>query len=528
MTIDQRVLQMKKYFPRQQAAAFLAALISGLLIHLYSFTNLIPNADGLSRVFDAQQMTVSGRWFLHFASYLNRFTQMPMAIGLTSLFLIAAAAVFTVKTLEIKSSFLSALIGISMAAFPALGYTYLYMFTAAAYSLAILMAVVSIWLIKRYRFGWCFGILLLAAAMGIYQAYAAVAIALALLLLLRRALRPDFTFKRFLLQGLKLMGCIAAGAALYYGILMIFLKVKDLQLLSYLGIDAVVSGYPIGQLPALILNAYRQFFASLFLAGSADSFCTIGLALLSSAALAMLLISLIAALWKKEISRALASGAMLLLLPLGANFGQIISPYSDPTPIMKYAFVFFFIALFLLIDAAEDRFCSLLQRLKLPLLSLWAAGMMLFCLNTNNLIYTASAQAHRATESYLTRLLARIEAHPDYQAGMEILIIGRIPPAQIKASIESYEQIDHYSVPINNVATNNKHIYYYLNHWLNTPIEEPAEETLIAAAQGAEFKEMPLYPAPDSIRAIDGRLVIKLAEEYTPKQPYEIAYENRR
>ena len=63
--------------PATAWAAFLSCFLSGYLIHLFAFTNLIPNSDGLSRVFDPQQMTVSGRWFLHYASSLNSFTQMP-------------------------------------------------------------------------------------------------------------------------------------------------------------------------------------------------------------------------------------------------------------------------------------------------------------------------------------------------------------------------------------------------------------------------------------------------------------------
>jgi hypothetical protein len=39
---------------------------------------------------------------------------------------------------------------------------------------------------------------------------------------------------------------------------------------------------------------------------------------------------------------------------------------------------------------------------------------------------------------------------------------------------------------------------------------------------------MPLYPDSGSIQVLDGRLVVKLQETYTPKEDYEIAYENRR
>ena len=159
---------------------------------------------------------------------------------------------------------------------------------------------------------------------------------------------------------------------------------------------------------------------------------------------------------------------------------------------------------------------------------MWAAALLLFCLNTNNLLYTVSAQAHRATESYLTRLYARVEACPGYQPGMEVAIIGAIPADQLKSQIDGYAQVDHYSVPMSTAAPGNKHIYYFLRDWLNIPVEELDEDTMKAVAQSEEFREMPLYPAPGSVQLVDGRVVVKLREEYTPKSDFEIAYEHRR
>ena len=78
------------------------------------------------------------------------------------------------------------------------------------------------------------------------------------------------------------------------------------------------------------------------------------------------------------------------------------------------------------------------------------------------------------------------------------------------------------------MLTLNKHIYYYLSLWLNTPVEELDEEIMIAISDSPEFQAMPLYPEEGSVRILDGRVVVRMAEEYTPKSDYEIAYENRR
>lgn len=526
MSIDQRWRRVWNKIPAPQRAAFFSCTVTGLLVHLYAFTNLVPNSDGLSRVYDLQQMTVSGRWFLHYASALNNFTQMPMVIGLLSLLFLGLAAALAADVLKLRSCVLSGLAGAVMAAFPSMGYTYLYLFTASAYCLAIFLAVLSVWLVGRGRLGWLAGAASLALSMGIYQAYASVAVALALLAVLGETLDPKAGLKGAWRLGGRLVLTLAAGAALYYIILQIFLKIKGLELLSYLGMDAASAGYPVGQLPRLIVDTYKQVIAFFFLPGAANAFTTPLLVLLDLGALGLGVLGLALALrtagpapWR--VAGALAMGA---LLPLGVNFGQIISPYSQPTPLMKYAFVCVYLAVLLLLQRSEGQ----LPRATAPAAAIWAALLLLFCLNTNNLLYTVSAQAHRATESYLTRLYARVEACPGYEPGMEVAIIGAIPAEQLRSQIDGYARADHYSVPLNTAAPGNKHIYYFLRDWLNIPVEELDEDTMKAVARSEAFQDMPLYPAPGSVQLLDGRVVVKLREEYTPKSDFEIAYEHRR
>lgn len=529
MTIDQRIRRIWGQIPSPQKAAFFACLITGYLVHLFAFTNIIPNSDGLSRVFDTQQMTISGRWFLHYASALNWFTQMPAVIGLISLAFLGLAAALTIDLLRLRSRVLSALTGAIMAAFPSLGYMFLYMFTAAAYSAAIFLAVLSVWLAKKGRSNWVLGVIALALSMGTYQAYVTVAISLSLLVVLREILDPEATFQGTLRLGIMLAVYLAVGAVLYYAVLLYFLKVKGLELLSYLGMDSVNSGYPFGQLPHLLLSTYKQVISFFFLPSSAHSFAGGWMVVVDLMAVIIGVTFFMA--WMSENNlwipcwRSAGTLVMLALLPLGINFGQLLSPYSDPTPLMKYAFVAVYLVVIMLTDLVDLLFMFSWSR---SIAGLCAGVLLLSFLNTNNLLYTASAQAHRATESYVTRLLTRIESCPGYERGMEIAIVGTIPTDQIYSQIESYRQVDHYSVPLNTVVLENKHIYYYLNDWLNVPVEEPDEATMKAISDSPEFQAMPLYPSEGSVQVLDGRVVVRIQETYTPKADYEIAYENRR
>lgn len=533
MSIDAHGRSLWQKIPPVCRAAFFTCLISGYLTHLFAFSNLIPNSDGLSRMFDPQQMTVSGRWFLHYASALNEFTQMPAAIGLLALFLLALAAALTVDLLGFRSRVLAGAAGGLMAVFPCVGYTFLYMFTASAYALSIFLAVLSVWLVRKGRAGWLTGVLALALAMGIYQAYASFAITLCLLVVFRQTLEPKQTFRDTVRLGLRLMGYLAAGAVLYYGILLIFLRVKNLELLSYLGMDAASSGYPFAQLPRLILDAYLQVASFFFRPGAPNGFANGWMVLLDILALLLglrfLWLRLVkSGLWKER-WRPFGAAAMVALLPLGMNFMQLLSPWSAPTPLMKYSFVGVYLLVLLAADLADgaEGLPAAVKHLA-PAVLLWCLMLGIFCVNTNNLLYTASVQAHRATESYATRLLTRIEACPGYEPGMDVAIVGAIPTDQLQSHIPSFLRVDHYSVPINSVLPLNKHIYYYLSSWLNAPLDELDEKTMISISNSPDFQTMPLYPAQGSVQVLDGRVVVRMAEEYTPKSDYELAYENRR
>jgi hypothetical protein len=229
-----------------------------------------------------------------------------------------------------------------------------------------------------------------------------------------------------------------------------------------------------------------------------------------------------------------------LLLPLALNLTVLM---GDAMPIMRYALVFAYVLVLALADRARpgeekpvrkeekkaaevrsSRFPGLLRAAAL-LAALALCGVSFF---VDNLVYTASAQAHRATESFATRLVERVESTPGYQQGMEVLIIGGFPSKIYHSELEVYAMIEDYSAPSTSVIPLNKHVYYYLNDWLNVPWPEPEESKLLAVSKSEAFKAMPLYPSDGSIVISGDRVIVKLASRYTPKKDYEIAYENRR
>lgn len=517
---------------RAEKAAFLTAFLGGMLAHLYSYTNLIPNFDGISRVYDQQQMTISGRWFLHYVSYLHGFVQMPMVTGTLAMLFLALTAALTIGLFEIRNVISGGLWGLLSVTIPAVAYTNTFSFTVDAYCLAIFLAAASVWAVGRGRLGFPAGVVLLALSMGTYQAYAAVAIALCVLLVWRETLKPDSEVRDIVRRGVRYVLYLAAGALLYAVILYVFLWVKDLELLSYRGMDQLSEGYPIGELPALIGKTYTDIIAFAFEQNTTEwpaAGWSIAGFVGMAAVFALLYIRQLRQLTGTKGLRVILGAAMLVVLPVAVDFGRIMSPWTDVSQTMRYAYVFLCLPVLWLaqpMDGAEEgsRFWRILPRA--------AAGCALLLTvswwETDNLLYTMLDQAHRATETFMTNLAGRIESTEGYQAGMEVVIVGGFPSNRYGSDITVYDAVSDGSVFPSSVVPLNKHIYYYLQDWLNIPIEEPDEEVFLEVSASDEFEAMPLYPDDGSVCLIGDRIVVKLQESYTPRAQYEKDYEQRR
>lgn len=288
------------------------------------------------------------------------------------------------------------------------------------------------------------------------------------------------------------------------------------------------SAYPLNALPSLIFSCYKQVVIFFFIPLYGTGTTTIPLMIGNIAVVGCGIVSLwfiLKPFLKKEPWRVVAVFALCGIMPLAIGFVQIISPWSAPTPLMQYPYVLAYILVLFFVDQGQFRCPEGLKR-KLRLSVVLSFALASICGGwLCNLLYTSSAQAHRATESYVTRLMTRVESMPGYQWDLPLLIIGSFPEERFYGQIETYSLIDHYSVPRDSVLPLNKHIYYYLNHWLNIPVEEPDEITMINMSDSAAFQAMPCYPDDGSVKIIEGQVVVKVGESYTPKSDYELAYE---
>ena len=523
--------------PRAVKAAFVCCFIAGFIVHIFAFTNIIPNSDGVSRVYDEQQMTVSGRWFLHYASVWNGYFQAPAVIGFFSLLFMSLSASAVAALFKIKSAFIGGACGVLMIVFPSVAYTYLYTFTASAYFFGLLLAAAAVLLVTKYKFGFLFAAVPLACAIGTYQAYLAAAVSLSLIFVILYAMENGRTAKDVALCALKFIVFLALGTLLYFGMLKLYLAAKELTLLNYKGIGTLGEGLTLRGIAVLVYKTYKRFVSYFFLPRGFSSYTTVFSAVVNAGFAAVGLWAFVKLTVKNKRPKS-NPGAFALtlvlcaLLPLALNLTVMM---GEAMPIMRYALVFTYVFALVLADRAsslgeEDRDKDKKPRCFTLRGAAILASVFVFIIsfNVDNIVYTVSAQAHRSSESFATRLVERVESAPGYKNGMEVVIIGGFPSGIYNNDIEPFSLVEDYSALSTSVMPLNKHIYYYLNDWMNVTWREPDEDLMIAVSDSPGFQDMPLWPDDGCVKIQDGRVIVKLAEEYTPKKDYEKQYENRK
>ncbi|MCM1063929.1 MAG: glucosyltransferase domain-containing protein [Eubacterium sp.] len=494
---------------REWKTAFFSTFCIGLLVHMPVLLSDIPNHDGLASMYFDQNMITSGRWFLMVACGFSSFFTVPWLIGVLGLFFLSLAAAALVEFLEIRRTWAVALTGGLLVSFPALASTFAYVFTMDGYMLALLLAVLAALFTKKYSKGFLAGGVCLAFSMGIYQAYLPFAMILSVYGILMLAAGEESIREktgkaaRYLYMG-------AIGAALYYLILQILLKIQGKELASYQGIDDMASGRMAGGLFAVIKNMYHDF-AAFSLKGN-----VIFQSIPSAGACLLLLLAALGVCfyrirsrkgWKNPFFFVIIT-FVLVIFPMIANVILLISPDVTYHLLMRYQWVLFLIGLLAL--AGRDH-----GEAKVPAWAEWAALCAAFVLVfhyavADNIAYSNLEKRYEKTYAYCVRLLDRIEQTDGYYPGIPIAMIGYV-------SDEQYPDTDiSLRVTSNMIGLNGDSLLYtadnyreFIRHYLGATLNIQPPEAMAEMYYSEEYEAMDSFPGEDSIRIIDGIMYIK-------------------
>lgn len=505
------------FWKTPEGTAGLTAMSVGMLTHLYGLVTELHNYDSIT-VQPAGYGTgvTSGRWFLSLTGDLvNKLggNYNVFAVnGIVFILLLAVSACFLVNVFGLRSRLSAALMGALMVVFPSVTSTMFFRYTAGYYGLAILLAVLAVWVLPRYKFGLLLSALCTACSLGIYQAYVPLTIGIFVLLLIRQAVWKETDLWGVVRRGLYDCLALGLGLVLYFLLMNLTLKLYGTALSDYQGVGEM-GKLALGDVPGLVWQAFSSFLLM-----PVRDYCGLAhtklLKLLYLALAGITFVGMAYLLLVKNRKPLMAAAAcvLCLLFPVAVNFVVIMCPDSWIYTLMVYGFVLVPSVPLVLLDgeAFNEEALSGWKALLKKAAALTVAVITVCYAYGANVNYTALYYSNRQVENYLNSIVVQVRMTEGFDTEKEWAFLGEIDdPLLFNYWME--EPLYGGSNPAHKLM--NK---YSRNWWIQNlygysiPSADSAECESLAARE--EVKAMPCWPDAGSIKVVEDFVVIKFQE----------------
>ena len=522
-TPDRFLLEWWKKIPAAVKTAFFAAILFGLMTHLYQFTNKLYNYDELAITPAGYGIGAeAGRWFLQLfggytASWFGNYS-LPLLNGLMSLFLVAVSAALVADAFHVKSRIFAAAIGGLMAVFTPVVCMFYFMYAAPFYSLAIFFSVLSSYLVLKYPkklLPHLIAVVLLACSLGTYQAYYANAACMFVMHLILVSAFSDegTTVKEIVLTGVRYLAVLAAALIAYLLLHKFFLALWDVQMVNYQGMDSM------GQMTAeQLLGALKNCFWSMKQLAAGHIMSLSPTRLFHRAFKLVYLIfgvSIVGVLflkkgaWIKKVfvlfGFAIFPVALFLIYPM--------SPGAWAYTLMGYAAVF--LPVFLVIWV--EKFCeNITFRQSVTALVQWVTAlltisMVLLYVWYGNGCYMALEYTKYHDLAYYQTMVTQIKSLEGYTDEMPVAIIGN----EISDATNNMGSMVGGTFGLDGRTESNINAYSrnsIITKYLGFAPRFCSYEEIVELMKEEVVREMPCYPDEGAIQIVDGVVVIKLTE----------------
>lgn len=508
----------KKKVKSEWKCAFFATFIIGMLVHIYKFTNTLPNGDSIWNYYSDQNMIGSGRWFLSFACGISSFFDLPWVNGLLAITFMAIAVAVVVEILQIKNKFVIALSAAVFVTFPAITETLQFEFTADGYMIAMLLGALSVYFsrIDEKRISrTVLSIVLLCLCCGIYQAYVSFAIVLALLYFILLLADDEYSNKEYWKYVLKQVIVIASALALYFVIWKICSAVQGVQASDYQGIDGL--GFSIFTMiyavPKTIKDIFVFFFERNLFNYGITAYGVLNILFVASFIAGIIILIKKSKIYKRKISFVLLIVA-LVLIPFAVCVWHFTS-----NNIFYYTRMFQSLCLlYVFVAVVYDKY------IKTKYANIVAFLLMAIVFNNSisaNISYFLINQSYEKTYYLGIEMMEDIEeVRKDNDNIKSIDIVGSrwVEVDQrhdLKSEKKFYNSTDFLYTLKKDYLIVEQVTYCFLDETFGLDLPLVDDDYSEKLSQSKEVDEMGVWPADDSIAVIDDVLVVKIGSVST-------------
>lgn len=496
----------------QWKVCFFAALLVGMIAHIYKITNWLPNWDSLVFRYDSQNMVALGRWFLPVVCSFSSFYDLPFLNGMTAIVFHALGAVCICRIYNVQKKITAGLIGAVIISFPTVTSVMMYNYVADGYAVSFFLSVLAAWYMTKEKPKYLLSAVLIALSTGIYQAYITVTIMLVLLHLIDEMIFENKSFQVVFKKALCILLSGALGVVLYAAILKIILGVFSMELLDYQGADATASLSGI-DIPASLYIVKESFINRFFdISGGVNVYIVLNAFVLLFTVLFYLKSIVKNKLYKKNINIISIIILSIMLIP-GAAALAFINSAVDYHNLMLMGYSIFYLFFFLIYEKETEE-----KHTSIRCWIVFITGMIIIL----NQIVISNVSYHKAQMSYeksygvLVRIADRIEQTPKAGNCDKILVIGELDNSDaysVNLAPDITGITDGYIIRADDETVGQSVLTSALNDYCDKNYSFVYGEEKKIITQRENVKAMGKWPQRDCIAVIEDTIVIKLGEE---------------
>ena len=491
------------------SAAVWGILAHGMtLFNKYSFHDDALCFNGVGSTYQ------SGRWMLGILGELNvklvgsKNYSLPLVNGAITILCIAAIVYLLLDSLKIQSKTMTVLLCGVMVTFPAVTGAFGFMFTAPYYYFASLMSVVGAWIFHQKKTVWAALLctVLMACATGVYQANISICICTLLLYMLEDVWRSDVDWKSFWKMALCNAAVCVGFITEYFLVNQYFLSRLNVVLTDYQGINnfgkTSLSNYIVR-----LLYAYGSFF---YPSTAAEEFN----ARYVYTALTVISVGIaVFVLWKirrSEAKKAWQMALILIVYPVAACFTYLMVEFWAVHSLMTFGQTFTFVLAAWFMDKCPQGDGKVEKNLCNTAVVLLGI-LVVLNIRYSNICYLKADVIQEQKISYYTTLITRIESTDGYTEDDPVVYIGENnkEDKNLSGLSKHFDELD--SPAYRKEDLFNGYTWKEeMELWCGF---SPKLGDVSEFEGNAEVASMPCYPDQGSIRRIDGKIVVKFADE---------------
>ena len=508
------------HYNKEKVKIFLITLIVSLIVHFQLYALMITGPDTLinSMYHNPNKWEVMLlRFGLVCIQFLKGNVVSPVLSTLISSIFLAIIVNLVIDIFKIENKYFKYLLAIIFAVAPNFSATLTFFYCSDAYMLGMLLATLSVYLLRKYKdknYMILVSSFLLMFSIAMYQTYISIALVLCIATLILDILNKKEA-KEIFRFSLRSIIMIIIGIFLFYITAHIVLAISGLHASSYGGADSI-GIKTILTIPEHIAESYQSFFSYFFTDKMIPN--TIwGTNIFYAIIFAVAIIACINVVSKNKIWRKIAFIGFVLILPICFGIIEIIATSTDIHILMACSMIYIFPIFFSILENMKKgkmanvlKWITIICTISICWIYIWQ----------DNASYISIKAMQNQTILTAERILTRIEELDGYTKEMPVLPIGGFGGNEYfnrkNADTEARKIFDRSWGFISNNSTIwwgnldswRKVLYEYLGANVKL-ISRSASEDIF---ETDEYKTMKYYPDKDSIKIINGTVVVKLSD----------------